>query len=74
MADWRETEGLKPIDKAIFGVVSESPGRNESERRGGLDKSDLRRSSPHCMGEGSMGRRRLVEEAIHSGGVIAAAR
>jgi hypothetical protein len=32
MADWRETEGLKPIDKADLGLVSESPGRNGSER------------------------------------------
>jgi hypothetical protein len=36
MADRRETDDLKPIDKAIFGMVSESPGRNESERTGGL--------------------------------------
>jgi hypothetical protein len=28
---------MKPIDKAIFGVVSESSGRNESERIGGLE-------------------------------------
>jgi hypothetical protein len=35
MAGRRETEYLKPIDKAIPGMVSESPGRNESERRGG---------------------------------------
>jgi hypothetical protein len=26
---------LKPIDEAILGMVSESPGRNESERTGG---------------------------------------
>ena len=38
MAGRRETEYLKPIDKAIFGMVSESPGRNESEPIGGLDK------------------------------------
>jgi hypothetical protein len=37
MADWRETKGLKPIDKAILGMVSESPGRNESERIYGLE-------------------------------------
>jgi hypothetical protein len=28
---------MKPIDKAIFGMVSESSGRNESERTGGLE-------------------------------------
>ena len=32
MAAVRETEQLKPIDKVTLGVVSESPGRNESER------------------------------------------
>jgi hypothetical protein len=37
MAGRRETKYLKPIDKGIFGMVSESPGRNESERRGGLE-------------------------------------
>ena len=28
---------MKPIDKSIFGMVSESSGRNESERIGGLE-------------------------------------
>ena len=37
IAGLRETETLKPIDKAILGMVSESPGRNESERTGGLE-------------------------------------
>src|SRR5213594_2339116 len=32
IAGWRETETLKPIDKAIARMVSESPGRNASER------------------------------------------
>ena len=30
---------MKPTDKAILGMVSESPGRNESEPTGGLDKN-----------------------------------
>ncbi|MBC7927699.1 MAG: hypothetical protein H7039_18800 [Bryobacteraceae bacterium] len=29
---------MKPTDKAILGMVSESPGRNGSEPIGGLDK------------------------------------
>ena len=29
---------MKLTDKAILGMVSESPGRNESEPRGGPDK------------------------------------
>jgi len=32
VAGWRETETLKPIDKAIARMVSESPSRNASER------------------------------------------
>jgi hypothetical protein len=30
-----ETKLVKPIDKAIFGMVSESPGHNASEPTGG---------------------------------------
>jgi hypothetical protein len=45
---------MKPIDKAILGMVSESPGRNASEPTGGLDKIKLRRPSPLVSGEGSM--------------------
>jgi hypothetical protein len=33
-----ETKRMKPTDKAILGMVSESPGRNVSELRGGLDR------------------------------------
>jgi len=33
-----ETKRMKPTDKAILGMVSKSPGRNESEPIGGLDK------------------------------------
>ncbi len=32
-----ETKRMKPTDKATLGMVSESPGRNESEPSGGLD-------------------------------------
>ena len=31
IAGRREIDDLKPIDKAVQGTVSESPGRNESE-------------------------------------------
>ena len=34
-----ETKRMKPTDKAVLGTVSESPGRNESEPIGGLDKN-----------------------------------
>ena len=39
MAGVRETDHLKPIDKATSRVVSESAGRNESECRGGLESA-----------------------------------
>jgi hypothetical protein len=42
-----ETKLMKPTDKAILGMVSESPGRNESEPTGGPDKKNIpRRPSP----------------------------
>jgi hypothetical protein len=39
---------MKPIDKAIFGMVSESSGRNESDRDGG--GNDMLAIS-NCMNE-----------------------
>ena len=45
MAGRRETEYLKPIDKAIFWMVSELLGRNESERIGSLENVKLRKSN-----------------------------
>jgi hypothetical protein len=65
---------MKPIDKAIFGMVSESPGRNESEPTGVPDKIKLWRPSPLPSGEGSMACRKLTVAASHSGGVVGAAR
>ncbi len=50
MADWRETEGLRPIDQANFGLVRESPGRNESEPTGGLENSDVPEAEPALKG------------------------
>ena len=47
MAGMRETDYLKPIDKAVFWTVSESPGRNESERTGGPESENPRRPSSH---------------------------
>jgi hypothetical protein len=74
IAGRKETEFLKPIDKAIFGMVSKSSGRNESERIGGLESAKFQRPSPPRRGEGSMDRRSLTDAASHSGGVIATAR
>ena len=69
-----ETKRMKLIDKAILGMVSESPGRNESEPRGGLVRNKLRRPSLLVSGEGSMECRRPTEAMLHSGGVVGAAR
>jgi hypothetical protein len=52
-----ETKRMKPIDKAIFGMVSESSGRNESERIGGLENRKIQGPSPHRKGKGNMDRR-----------------
>jgi len=37
VASVEETKRMKPTDKAIFGMVSESPGRNIRELSGGLE-------------------------------------
>src|SRR5215472_15803154 len=54
IASVEETKRAQPIDKAILGRVSESPGRNASEPTGGLETEKLRRPSPLGWGEGSM--------------------
>lgn len=41
---------MKPIDKAIPGMVSESPGRNVSEPTGGLDKKITLEAEPTWVG------------------------
>ena len=69
-----ETKRMKPTDKAILGMVSESPGRNVSEPRSGLDKINFRRPSPLWSGEGNMTWRRLTDAACHFGGVVGTAR
>jgi len=74
IAKRRETEFPKPIDKAIFRMVSKSSGRNESKRRFGLEKPKPQRSSSLPESEDSMDRCRLTDAAIHSGGVKATAR
>ncbi len=65
---------MKPIDKAILGMVSKSPGRNVSEPTGGLEKLKPRGPSPLITGEGSMTWRKLTAAPGHSGGVVGTAR
>ncbi len=74
MAGRRETDDLKPIDKAILGMVSEPPGRNESERIGSLERVKLWRPRSLAQVEGSMVHRSLAEAVNHSSGVLATAR
>ena len=74
VASVEETKRMKPTDKAILGMVSESPGRNGSEPIGGLEKKEIRKPSPLVQGEGSMDCRKLTDAAKHSGGVVGAAR
>ena len=74
-----ETNLVKLIDKAIFRMVSESPGRNESEPIGGPDKKKKkknypRRPSPLVRDEGNMDCRNLTDTAVHSDGVVGTAR
>jgi hypothetical protein len=57
VAGWRETETLKPTDQAIERMVSESPGRNGSERTGGLENDSSGGRASRLRGEGSMERR-----------------
>ena len=70
MAGIRETDYLKPIDKASIRDVSESPGHNESERAGGPESEEPRRPNPHPEGEGSMISRKLIDttDTLRRGG------
>ena len=51
---------MKPTDKAIRGMVSELPGRNESEPIGGLDRN-YSEGQPPWSGEGCMMFRKLTD-------------
>jgi hypothetical protein len=64
IAGRREIEFPKPIDKAILRMVSKSSGRNESERRCGLESEKAQGLSLQPEGESSMDRRRLTDAAV----------
>src|SRR5215469_10997030 len=49
IAERREIEFLMPIDKAIFRLVSKSSGRNESERRLGLEAWRISTQRADCI-------------------------
>ena len=73
IAERRETDDLKPIDKAVHGTGSESPGRNASEPKCNPEKSPWR-PSPYRAGEGSMGWSNRLKRPAHSSGAAGAAR
>ena len=65
---------MKPTDKAILGMVSESPGRNESEPTGGLDKNGSGGRAFYCRAKAAWHDAELTDALCHSGGVVGAAR
>ena len=57
-------------------MISELPGRNESERIGGLETQKHREPSLRMKGEGSIGKQKLAEAFVlfrrgGSGGMVA---
>src|SRR5713226_4126841 len=56
VASVEETKRMEPTDQAIFGVVSESPGRNAREPSGGLDKNLTPEAEPSDPGRRQYGR------------------
>jgi hypothetical protein len=64
IAERRGIESLKPIDKAIFRMVSKSSGRNESERRCGLENDKTQGLNLQSKGESNMDRRSLTDAAV----------
>ena len=74
IAGGKETELLKPIDKAIVRMASESSGRNASEPIGGLENKltpKVELSPPRRRQHGSS---QLTDAAGRFGGVVGTAR
>ncbi len=65
---------MKPTDKAILGMVSKSPGRNESEPRGGLEKLSPGGRALFARAKAAWPGAKLTAAPGHSGGVVGAAR
>ena len=74
MAGRRETESLKPIDKAIFGMAASHRAVAQANTDVAPKRRGSRRSSPQLKGEDSMMDRNLAETVRHSGGVEVTAR
>ena len=65
---------MKPTDKAILGMVSESPGRNASEPTCGLDKINPEGRALYGRAKAAWHGRKLTGATCHFGGVAGAAR
>ena len=74
MAGRRETESLKPIDKAIFGMAASHRAVVQTNTDVAPKVRYLRRSSLQPKGEDNMTDRNLAETVRHSGGVEVTAR
>ena len=74
MAGRRETESLKPIDKAIFGMAASHRAVAQANTDVAPKRRGSRRSSLQPRGEDSMTDRNLAETVRHSGGVEVTAR
>jgi hypothetical protein len=70
----RETEFLKRIDEAILGMVSESSGRNESERRVTSRVMNPRGRAHNRRAKAARTAATLTDAASCSGGAVAMAR
>jgi hypothetical protein len=72
-ASGREIEHSEPVDKAILGMVSELPGRSESERTG--DPEILApEAEPSTVGRRQHETLHEAEATARSGGAVATAR
>jgi hypothetical protein len=58
---------MKPTDKTILGMVSESPGRNESEPVGSLERHNPK-AEPFTLGRRQHDRRKLTDAQVTSAG------
>jgi hypothetical protein len=65
---------MKPIDKAICGMVSESSGRNASEPIGGPVSLQFRWPRPLAPVEGSIDPGKLTDARVYIDGVVGVAR
>lgn len=74
MAGRRETESLKPIDKAIFGMAASHRAAVQTNTDVAPKVRSLGGRARNREGEDSMTSRNLAETVRHSGGVEVAAR